>query len=207
MTALILVDLQVDFMPGGALAVRDANQVLPVVNELLKKTFDIVIATKDWHPKHHGSFASTHRKHIGDQVLLDGIPQILWPDHCVQGSKGAEFHRGWDSSKVDKVITKGIYRNVDSYSTFFDNEKRRSTGLGEFLIQKGVQTVYLAGLATDYCVKFSALDAKRLGFETYVIIDGCRGVNLRPHDTADAIDEMKKAGVKIVTSAEVKGKH
>lgn len=201
-SALILVDLQNDFMPGGALEVKKGNEVIPVVNQLLKETFNLIVATKDWHPKHHGSFASTHHKKVGEVIELEGIPQILWPDHCVQNTNGAEFHSGWDSSKVDKVFHKGTEKNVDSYSTFFDNGNRRNTGLDAFLKEKKIKKVFLAGLATDYCVKYSVLDACRLGYDTYVVIDGCRGVNLHPFDSETAVEEMKKAGAHIVTEKE-----
>jgi nicotinamidase/pyrazinamidase len=200
--ALILVDLQNDFMPGGALAVKQGNQILPVINALLQLPFDVVVATKDWHPAGHGSFASTHGKKAGEVIELDGIPQILWPDHCIQGTEGAEFHSGWDSSRVEHIFHKGIEKNVDSYSTFFDNENRRSTGLEDYLKKHNVNKVYLAGLATDYCVKYSVLDASQLGFETYVVIDGCRGVDLRPFDSESAVEEMKRVA-HVITSGEI----
>lgn len=203
MTALILVDLQNDFMPGGALEVKNGDEVLPVINKMLSKKFDTVVATQDWHPKHHGSFASSHRKPIGEVIELDGIPQILWPDHCIQDTYGAEFHPGWDHTKVNEIFHKGTEKNVDSYSTFFDNGNRRSTGLEDYLKKRNIKKLYLAGLATDYCVKYSVLDACRLGFETYVILDGCRGVNLHPLDSETAVEEMKKAGAHIVTSKEI----
>jgi nicotinamidase/pyrazinamidase len=196
-TALIIVDLQNDFLPGGALAVEKGLEVLPVINQLLKMPFDLVVATKDWHPPQHGSFASTHGRSLGDVIDLEGIPQILWPDHCIQGSKGAEFHEGWDSNKVRKVFYKGTEANIDSYSTFFDNGNRKSTGLADYLNEHGIERVFLAGLATDYCVKYSVLDAARLGFITHVVPEGCRGVNLHLADAEIAFEEMKKAGAEI----------
>ncbi len=198
MTALILVDLQNDFFPGGALAVKEGDLILPVVNELMKKPFDRIIATRDWHPPNHGSFASVHHKPVGAEIDLNGIPQILWPVHCVQGTDGAAFHSGWDSSLVDQIFSKGIDPAIDSYSTFFDNGMRRSTGLEDYLRKTKIHTVYIAGLATDYCVKYSVLDACRLGFTTYVVADGCRGVNLNPGDSERAMNEMKKAGAQII---------
>lgn len=198
MKALILVDIQNDFVPGGALAVPEGDQIIPLVNRL-QKDFDMIVATKDWHPTNHGSFASNHTgTKPGDIVDLNGLQQILWPDHCVQNTKGSEFVTLLDTSRIVKVFHKGTDPGIDSYSTFFDNAQRKSTGLENFLKGKGVKEVYIAGLATDYCVKYSALDAIRLGFDTTVIIDACRGVNLNPDDSDKAIEEMKQAGIKIV---------
>ncbi len=203
--ALVLVDLQNDFIPGGSLAVREGDQVIPVANTVQKKKkWELIVATQDWHPKNHGSFASNHRgKHPGDMIELGGLAQVLWPDHCVQGSRGAEFHPVLDRSRVTKVFRKGTDPEIDSYSTFYDNAHRKSTGLGEWLKEQKVTDVYLLGLATDYCVKYSALDAVHLGFKTHVVADGCRGVELKRGDTQSALDEMKRAGVEIVTSGEL----
>jgi nicotinamidase/pyrazinamidase len=202
MRALILVDLQNDFCPGGALAVKGGDQVIPVANELQKK-FDLVVATQDWHPKDHGSFASNHAgKKPGDKIDLFGIEQILWPNHCVQGSKGAELHPRLEKAKIARIIHKGTDATIDSYSTFFDNGHRRSTGLESYLKKKGVNEVYLAGLATDYCVKYSALDAVKLGFKTHVILDACRGIDLKAGDIDRAVAEMKAAGVSIRKAGE-----
>ena len=206
MSALILVDLQNDFMPGGALAVKDGLDILPAVNKLLEVPLDVIVATKDWHPADHGSFAETHRRKVGDVIDLEGIPQILWPVHCVQETNGAEFCSGWDHSKVEEVFHKGIERNVDSYSTFFDNGNRRSTGLADYLRDRGVKRVFLAGLVTEYCVKYSVLDAIRLGFETFVIPEGCRGVNLHPLDAKTALEEMKKMGAHLASLQDVEKK-
>jgi nicotinamidase/pyrazinamidase len=182
MRALILVDVQNDFLPGGALAVKEGDKIIPKINELLQKPFDCIVASKDWHPKEHVSFASRHRMKPGSVIPWHGTEQILWPDHCVQGSKGAEFASGWDTSKIYKVFYKGTDREIDSYSTFFDNDKRRATGLAQFFQEKGITKIYIAGLATDYCVAYSVRDACQLGFATYVIVDACRGVNLHPGD-------------------------
>lgn len=201
--ALILVDLQQDFMPGGALAVKDGDLVIPVVNQLLNGPFEAIIATKDWHPKDHGSFSQTHNKAPGEVIDLDGLEQILWPVHCVENTPGAEFPPGFDVSKVDRVFYKGTEKNLDSYSTFFDNGKRKSTGLDKYLKEKGIKSVYIAGLATDYCVKYSVLDALKLGFNTYVVIDACRGINLHPDDTLRAIEEMIKYGAHIIPSEKI----
>lgn len=200
MTALLLVDIQNDFLPGGALAVHEGDQILPIVNQLLEKEFDFIIATKDWHPINHGSFASTHHKQPGERILLNNLEQILWPIHCVQHTPGAEFAAKLNSAKIDKIFYKGTDQNIDSYSAFFDNEHRKSTGLAEFLREKKVRDIFIAGLATDYCVKYSALDGAKLGFNIFVVADACKGVNLQPNDTTNAINEMQQAGAKIIFS-------
>lgn len=202
--ALVLVDLQNDFIPGGSLAVREGDAVIPVANAVQKKFDGLILATQDWHPKNHGSFASNHAgKHPGEVIELGGLQQVLWPDHCVQGSRGAQFHPVLDRTRVQKVFRKGTDPAIDSYSTFFDNAHRKSTGLGDYLKSEEITDVYLLGLATDYCVKYSALDSVHLGFKTHVILDGCRGVELAKGDTQAAVDEMKKAGVQILTSADL----
>lgn len=202
MNALILVDLQNDFCPGGALPVKEGDQIIPLVNKLQER-FDLVVATQDWHPPDHLSFARHHDKAPGDVITLNGLEQVLWPDHCVQGSKGAEFVPGLDMKKVDRVFQKGTDKWIDSYSGFFDNGHRKATGLGDYLKQKGVEEVYIVGLATDYCVKYTALDAVGLGFKTTVVEDACRGVNLNEGDVERAIDQMRKAGVRIQNSSEL----
>jgi nicotinamidase/pyrazinamidase len=202
MRALILVDLQNDFMPGGALAVPNGDQTVPVANELAGK-FDIVVATQDWHPADHSSFITQHPgRKIGDLVEVEGLQQVVWPVHCVRDTPGAEFHADLDVSGAE-VFHKGTDANIDSYSGFFDNGHKKATGLGVWLLGKTVDTVYILGLATDYCVKFTALDAVGEGFETYLVEDGCRGVELNPGDVAAAIDEMKAAGVEVIQSSEV----
>lgn len=199
-SALILVDVQNDFLPGGALAVNDGDQVVPIINSLQSK-FQTVIATQDFHPANHGSFAANHPgKNPGEFVELNGLPQILWPVHCVQGSKGAEFHKDLKRENWTAIFQKGMNPDVDSYSGFFDNARRGDTGLGVFLKEKEIKTVFISGLALDYCVKFTALDAVSLGFETWLIVDATRAVNLNPTDGDSAIQEMKSAGVKIITS-------
>ena len=207
MAALILVDLQNDFVPGGALAVRDGDAVIPVANRLMQSgRFDLVVATQDWHPANHGSFAANHAgSKPGDLIQLNGLPQVLWPVHCVQNTDGARFVDALATAGIDKVFTKGTDPTVDSYSGFFDNGHRHATGLGDFVRGKGVRDVYILGLATDYCVKFTALDARQLGLNTYLIVDGCRGVDLKPGDVERAIEEMKLAGVTITTSDQVLG--
>lgn len=200
--ALILVDIQQDFLPPqGALAVPDGEAVVPVAIAMCK-VFQHTIATQDWHPPKHQSFASQHPgKKPGDLIDLHGLPQVMWPDHCVQGTLGAQLCRTWPQPANLHVVRKGEDSTIDSYSGFFDNGQRRATELEPLLRKLGVKHVYVMGLATDYCVKFTALDAVRLGFTTTLISDGCRGVNLKPKDSEQAIDEMKQAGVVVTTSA------
>lgn len=205
MKALLLVDIQNDFIPGGALAVKEGDEIIPLVNELVHYPFDLIVATKDWHPQNHGSFAANHGKKPGEHVKLVGIDQILWPTHCVQGTPGTDFAPGWDQTSLDKVIYKGTDPSIDSYSTFFDNGHLRSTGLENYLREKGVKDLFIAGLATDYCVKYSVLDALQLGFKPYVIIEACRGVNLQPEDSQQALRLMQQAGATLVSFADVKG--
>ncbi|HYO75713.1 MAG TPA: bifunctional nicotinamidase/pyrazinamidase [Thermoanaerobaculia bacterium] len=201
--ALILVDIQNDFIPGGALAVADGDAVVPVANRL-QPHFELVVATHDWHPPDHGSFASnSDGGKIGELSELGGLPQVLWPDHCVQGSLGAEFHRDLDMSRVDRVFRKGTDPTIDSYSGFFDNGHRKATGLGDYLREQQVTDVYVMGLATDYCVKWTALDAIHLGFRTHLVEDGSRGVNLQPGDVERAVEEVRHAGAEVVSSEEV----
>ena len=201
MNALILVDIQNDFVPGGALAVLEGDRVATVANRLIPH-FDLVVATQDWHPADHKSFASQHPgRQIGEQIELDGLSQILWPDHCVEGTTGAEFVADLDA--INYVIRKGTDRAIDSYSGFFDNGHRKSTGLADYLNSQGVDRVFIMGLATDYCVKFTALDAVQLGFETNLIQDACRGVNLNPGDVEQAIADMRAAGVRVMDSEQL----
>jgi nicotinamidase/pyrazinamidase len=203
MNALIFVDLQNDFLPGGALAVPHGDEVIPVANELQQR-FDLVVATKDWHPSDHGSFAANHKgKKPGDRIILDGIEQILWPVHCVQNTHGAEFATSFDTSRIAHIFHKGIDPKIDSYSTFFDNAHRRHTGLAHYLEQRGIKDIYLMGLALDYCVKYSALDARYLGLKTHVILDGCRGIELEPGDISRALEEMKRAGTVLLKSSDL----
>src|SRR5438067_4582815 len=204
MRTLILVDIQNDFLPGGALAVPRGDEVIAIANGLQPR-FDLVVATQDWHPAGHGSFASSHpRSKPGDLVELGGLQQVLWPDHCVQASPGAAFAAKLQMNRVEAIFRKGTDPRIDSYSGFFDNGHRKSTGLGDYLKGRGASEIYVLGLATDYCVKFTALDARRLGFRVALIEDGSRGVELRAGDVAGAVAEMRKAGVEMVQSAEVR---
>jgi nicotinamidase/pyrazinamidase len=166
--------------------------------------FDLIVATKDWHPSQHGSFANNHAKRPGEHIKLAGIDQILWPSHCVQGSWGAEFAPGWDTTKIDKIIYKGTEPFIDSYSTFFDNEHLKSTGLEDYLREKGIRDLVIAGLASDYCVKYTVIDALELGFHAYVIKDACRGVNLEPEDDIKAFELMRKAGASVFSFKDLK---
>lgn len=202
MRALILTDIQNCFLPGGALPVTDGDAVVPVANRLTPH-FELVVATKDWHPADHGSFASTHGRHVGETIDLHGVPQILWPDHCVQGTEGSEFAPGFRTERIAKIILKATDPGIDSYSAFYDNARRRDTGLADYLAENDVDEIYVMGLATDYCVKFTVLDARRLGFRTYLVVDGCRGVDLQPDDSEKAIREMEEAGAVAVDSDRV----
>ncbi|KAA3609992.1 MAG: bifunctional nicotinamidase/pyrazinamidase [Calditrichaeota bacterium] len=200
MKALILVDIQNDFIPGGALAVNDGDAIVPIVNKL-QNSFDFIVATQDWHPANHGSFAENHEdSEVGEVIELNGLQQILWPVHCVQKSDGAKFHRELNLKKVIKFFQKGTNPEIDSYSGFYDNGHRKSTGLADYLKENNISDVYICGLATDYCVKFTALDAKAEGFKTFVIEDACRGVELNTGDVQKALEEMKNDGCIIVNS-------
>jgi nicotinamidase/pyrazinamidase len=206
MNALIIVDLQNDFLPGGALPVPHGDEVIPLANEL-QRSFELVLATQDWHAPDHGSFAANHPgKKPGDRIILDGIEQILWPVHCVQNTQGAEFAASFETSKIAHVFHKGIDPKIDSYSTFFDNAHRRHTGLADYLKQRQVKDIYLMGLALDYCVKYSVLNARQLGLNTHVILDGCRGIELERGDIDRALDEMKRVGAVLLQSSDLRDK-
>jgi nicotinamidase/pyrazinamidase len=198
MRVLILVDIQNDFVPGGALGVREGNLVVPVANRV-QQAFagagDVIVATQDWHPPDHGSFAANHPgRSVYDVIDLHGLRQVLWPVHCVQGSPGAAFVADLDVSRVRRIFQKGTDPAIDSYSGFFDNGHRKDTGLGDYLKQQGVRDVYVCGLATDYCVNATALDAIRLGFETFFLENAVAAVNLQAGDGERATDAMVDAG-------------
>lgn len=198
MQALIIVDVQNDFLPGGALEVKDGDKIIPYINEL-QNNFNLVIATQDWHPANHKSFAINHpNKNIGEFINLNGLQQILWPVHCVQNSKGAEFAETLNQKKIEKIFVKGTKPQIDSYSGYFDNGKKQSTGLQDYLKSKSVNKVVVVGLAADYCVKFTALDAVNLGFEVEVHKAGTRAVNLQRNDFEKAMKDMKNVGIKII---------
>jgi nicotinamidase/pyrazinamidase len=192
--ALLVVDIQNDFCPGGALGVPRGDEVVPLINSLARE-FRHVIITQDWHSPNHISFASTHPgKQPYDVITLSYGPQILWPDHCIQGTPGAELHRDLHLDRCELILRKGYHRDVDSYSVFFENDRRTPTGLAGYLRERGITRLFLAGLATDFCVAYSALDAKRLGFDVTVIESACRGIDVDGSLDA-AWCQMENAGV------------
>jgi nicotinamidase/pyrazinamidase len=194
---LLIVDVQNDFCPGGALAVADGDAVVPVINRLSQR-FENVALTQDWHPPGHSSFATSHPGSAPfDIIAMPYGPQTLWPDHCVQGTAGAAFHPQLSTEKAELVIRKGFRRAIDSYSAFYENDKLTPTGLAGYLHERGLNRIFLAGLATDYCVYYSALDARRLGFDTVVIKSGCRAIDLAG-SLAAAWAGMNEAGVQVV---------
>jgi len=194
MNALLLIDIQNDFLPGGALAVPEGDAVIAVANGLMSK-FDLVVATQDWHPAGHQSFASEHPGHgVGEVISIEGGEQVLWPDHCVQKTTGADFASDLNRSGIDHVVQKGTDIAIDSYSGFFDNAKRKQTGLDEYLRNRNVKEVSVIGLATDYCVKFTVLDAIDLGYKVTVDKRGVRGVEIIPGDCEFALRAMADAG-------------
>ncbi|MCP9235189.1 bifunctional nicotinamidase/pyrazinamidase [Lewinella sp. JB7] len=196
-TALLLVDLQVDFMPTGMLPVAEGDAVVPLANALMPR-YRTVVATQDWHPANHLSFAANHPWRKPGQVIdLEGLPQVLWPIHCVQDTWGAEFVDGLDTSGITEVFQKGTDPTIDSYSGFYDNGHRKSTGLADWLRERGIEEVHVMGLATDYCVKFTVLDALKEGFRVVLIEDATRGVELTPGDVVAAVREMRTAGARI----------
>jgi nicotinamidase/pyrazinamidase len=199
---LIITDVQHDFLPGGALGIPGANAIIPIINRILPK-FDHVFATQDWHPPHHVSFASVHNKKVGDVIQVGGVDQILWPDHCVQNTHGAELAVGLHRDQIEAFFHKGTDPKIDSYSTFFDNARKRSTGLADHLAKRHIKDLYFVGLATDYCVLYSVLDSLELGFNTWVIKDACRAINLHSGDEAQAIEAMRSKGAKIVLSSTI----
>lgn len=204
MRALLLIDLQYDFCPGGALAVARGDETIAVANALMPR-FETVVATQDWHPPTHRSFAVNHPgTQVYEVVDLEGLPQVLWPAHCVQGTPGAGLHAGLDLTYLTKVFHKGTDAAIDSYSGFFDNGHRKATGLGDWLATRGIDEVVVLGLATDYCVKFTALDARQLGLRVTVVADGCRGVELVAGDSDRAFADMRAAGCTVVSSSELR---
>ncbi|WP_163270810.1 bifunctional nicotinamidase/pyrazinamidase [Chelativorans alearense] len=191
--ALIVIDVQNDFCPGGALAVEAGDEVVPVINRLIQR-FDHVVLTQDWHPAGHSSFASSHPgKAPFETIEMPYGEQTLWPDHCVQGTKGAAFREGLEWTKAELVIRKGFRKEIDSYSAFFENDHETPTGLTGYLRERGIARVTFAGLATDFCVAFSALDARRQGFEATVILGACRGIDLGG-SMAAMTQRMREAG-------------
>ncbi len=203
MKALVLVDLQRDFLPGGRLPVEQGDAILPLLNELIPR-YPLVVATQDWHPPGHLSFASSHEdKKPLETIELDGLAQTLWPDHCTWGSEGAEFPAALQLKRARAIFRKGMDRRVDSYSGFFDNGRRHRTGLAEWLRAMDVDTVHVAGLAAEICVTYTARDAAELGFETAVLEDGTRA--LSEEDFAEAAEDLRARGVRVAPSRELVG--
>jgi len=201
MKALLLIDIQNDFIPGGALAVPEGDAIIPVVNQL-QPLFDLVVATQDWHPANHKSFASNHsNRKVFEKINVDGLEQVLWPDHCRQGSEGAAFSTELQMNHVEAIFRKGTSPEIDSYSGFYDNGHRKSTGLADYLRGKQVTDVYLAGLAGDYCVYFSAKDALQEEFTTFLIDDAIRAINKEDYEKAKA--DIRLKGGKIITSSDL----
>jgi nicotinamidase/pyrazinamidase len=202
MKALIIVDIQNDFLPGGALSVKNGDAVIPVINKL-QNQFDLVVATQDWHPADHKSFASMHPgKEIFDEIILDGLPQVLWPDHCVQETRGAEFSSLLDKKKIEAIFRKGMDPNIDSYSGFFDNGKKKATGMGAYLKGRGITQIFVTGLAADYCVNFTALDGLELGFESTIITDATFPID--EENFKKRMIEFTSRGGKLINSGDIR---
>jgi nicotinamidase/pyrazinamidase len=203
MDALLIVDVQNDFLPGGNLGVPEGDKIIPVINNLQNK-FQLIVASRDWHPANHGSFASNHEgKKAGDIIELNGLEQILWPDHCIQGSPGAELSPLLNQNLIQRIIFKGTDPKVDSYSAFFDNGHKIQTDLHNYLQKKGVKRLFITGLAADVCVYFTVKDALELGYETFLITDTTRGVNMNENNTSKAMEDMEKRGAALIKSDQI----
>jgi nicotinamidase/pyrazinamidase len=201
--ALLVIDVQNDFCPGGSLPVPHGDEIVPVINHLMAG-FDIVVASQDWHPDGHISFASTHSgRHPFDTFQLEGREQILWPDHCVQGTQGAEFHPDLDIRPVVLIVRKGWQQDLDSYSAFFENDQVTPTGLEAYLKGMGIRRLYLTGLAQDVCVYYSARDALRLGFETFLVEEATRGLDQPRGSLAQRMKELEKSGLKLIRANDI----
>jgi nicotinamidase/pyrazinamidase len=197
-----LIDVQNDFMPYGALPVAEGDQIVPIINKIIYK-FDLVVATQDWHPKNHISFASNHKdKKPFDVMDLDGFKQTLWPDHCVQGTSGAEFHPDLETKPIEAIFRKGTNPNIDSYSGFYDNLHKKNTGLAGYLREKKAKDLYFVGLATDYCVYYSIIDALKEGFNVYLIEDATRAIDKNLYEN-HLKKELLEKNVKIITSKNI----
>lgn len=201
-SALIVIDVQNDFCPGGSLAVEGGDKVIPVINKLTPE-FPLVVATKDWHPADHISFASQHNEEPGTVIEVQGDKTVLWPEHCVQGSNGAEFRSSLDTRYINLVLHKGTKRDLDSYSAFFENDHKTPTGLEHYLKGLGFSKLFVVGLAEDVCVYFTATDARRVGFEVAVISDATRGVDMPEGNLDKARKEMADQGVRYIQSKEI----
>jgi nicotinamidase/pyrazinamidase len=198
--ALLIVDMQKDFMPDGALGVAGAEEIVPIINALIPR-FSLVVASQDWHPPDHVSFAENHPgKNVGDVIRVKDTQQVLWPVHCVRATKGAEIIHELKKNGIASYFYKGTDKHIDGYSAFFDNARLKSTGLGDYLRSRGVVSIYIAGVATDYCVLYSTIDAIDLGFSVFVIKDACRAINLHAGDEDRAFAAMASKGATIVAS-------
>lgn len=193
-TALLVIDIQNDFVEGGSLAVEGGKSIIPFVNMIMPK-FDCVVASQDWHPAAHKSFASNNQAAVYDEITLNGLPQVMWPDHCVAHSLGADFCPTLNTTQFTKIFQKGTKTEIDSYSAFYDNSRLHSTGLTDYLRQEGVQKVYVVGLALDFCVKFTCLDAVQDGFETTLLLEGTKPVF--PENSLTCCQELEQHGVHI----------
>ena len=200
-TAFLIIDVQNDFCPGGALAVPKGDEIIDTINKLLPR-FAAKVFTQDWHPKSHTSFASNHKnKAIYENIALPYGEQVLWPDHCVQGSRGAEFHKDLMTDQADMIIRKGFRKEIDSYSAFFENDRKTSTGLDGYFSSRKITKIVCAGLATDFCVYFSAIDAKKLGYQVTILMDASRAIDL-DGSLNTAIDDMQSKGIVLTTTKE-----
>lgn len=202
--ALVVVDIQNDFLPKGSMGIADeAESIIPLINKLVKLPFDTCVASGDFHPPHHCSFASTWQKKPGDSIVIEGVEQTLWPDHCIQGTLGAEFSPKLDTTHFSHVAHKGIDPKVDSYSIFFDTHKHRSTGVDDFFKKQGITDLYFAGICTEYCVFYSVMHALELGYKVHVVLDACYGIDLEPGNVERAVQEMVRSGAELVTTEQV----
>lgn len=202
MDVLLIIDVQNDFCPGGALEVPDGDEVVPVINKLVDY-FTNIVQTQDWHPEGHSSFASAHKdKNPFDTIRMPYGEQTLWPDHCIQGSEGAAFHPDLDTSKTQLVVRKGFRRSIDSYSAFFENDKETHTGLAGYLRERDIDTLYAVGLATDFCVKWSVVDGLKENFNLYVVEDAVKGIDIEG-SVDKAWKEMDEAGAQTISSSEI----
>lgn len=203
MSVLVIVDVQNDFLQNGSLEVPQGNTIIPIINAI-QPIFSHIVYTKDWHPSDHKSFAMNNPgKRVGDTIKLQGVDQYLWPAHCIQDTIGSELNGELSVRAGAKIIYKGTNREIDSYSAFFDNRQTKATGLSEYIHSLNENKVYICGLAADYCVKFSVLDALHEGFETYVIADATKAVNINPGDYQNAIESMRLSGATIITSKQL----
>ncbi|TYB74300.1 bifunctional nicotinamidase/pyrazinamidase [Bizionia myxarmorum] len=201
MKTLLIIDVQNDFMPGGSLAIPNGDKIVSVINTMQYK-FDLVVASQDWHPKDHVSFASNHSgKKTFDEIEIQGKPQTLWPDHCVQGTEGAEFHSDLDTKPWEAIFRKGTDKTIDSYSAFYDNGHLKSTGLAGYLKEKGTSQLFLCGLAADICVYFSIYDAFKEGFACFYVEDASQPLDVE--NFKDLKQEMIKLGIQIISSEEI----